>query len=320
VSRVHEPPIGRRPLRRRGIYAQSRGYAKRAVQQIGVATAGLRVLPDFLIIGAQRCGTTSLYGSLGKHPAIGVCIAREKEVHYFDVNHDRGPAWYRSRFPTRFAIALARRRSGAEPVVGEATPDYMFNPLVPERVQAFNPQMKLIVLVRDPVKRAVSHYYHEVAGGRETLPLREALEQEPERLARELESKPIDEAFTSIGHQCHSYVARGFYREQIERWLERFPRDQLLILPSEELFDDASTAVEEVHRFLGVEPRPPSDSLHRLRLDYVEPEPGIVEKLARQFDEANQALYDLLGRDLGWTRPGDVSRAGEPVTGRPLRP
>src|SRR5262249_27856015 len=152
---------------------------------------------DFVIIGTQRGGTTSLYRYLIDHPDVAGAMLT-KEVHYFDTNLRRGPGWYRAFFPTKAARDRHRRRTGRELVAGEASPYYLFHPLVPDRAHELLPDAKLVVMLRDPVERAFSHHGHEVELGYEQLGFAEALDREPERLAGELERMRADPAYVSF--------------------------------------------------------------------------------------------------------------------------
>ena len=130
------------------IPAPARVVARNVVWAYGRATSGVRPLPDFLIIGAQKAGTTALYAYLREHPAIGG--PPWKEVSFFDRHYRRGPAWYRGNFPTRLYLRRVHERSGARPIVGEASPSYVFHPLAPERVAALVPDVRLIVARQEP--------------------------------------------------------------------------------------------------------------------------------------------------------------------------
>ena len=153
-----------------------------------MVNAGSRPLPDFLIIGAQRCGTTSLYRYLEKHPQV-IGAAPSKGVHYFDVHHERSLRWYRAHFPTR----RRRDRAGDRAVTGEASPYYVFHPHGPDRVRAAVPNVRLILMLRDPVVRAFSQYQQEYARGFEDAEtFEQALELEPGRLAGERERMLAD--------------------------------------------------------------------------------------------------------------------------------
>jgi hypothetical protein len=213
------------------------------------------MLPDYLIIGAQRCGTTSLYRYLVQHPAVAPTVMA-KGVHYFDVDFAKGPAWYRGHFPTRIRKAQVRALHGTTLITGEGSPYYLFHPLVPERVAELLPDVKLIAMLRDPVERAYSHYKHYRQRDLEPLStFEEALDAEEGRLAGEVERILADPSYRAWDYQHFSYVARGMYAEQLERWATVFPRDRILVLKSEDFFTDPRTGHARVLDFLGLEPR-----------------------------------------------------------------
>jgi Sulfotransferase domain len=227
-------------------------YRHRAWRWYCRATTAFRVQPTFLILGAQRCGTTFLYECLRAQPAV--MGAREKEVHFFDLEFHRGLGWYRSHFPAS-AVVRARAAAATSPVaVGEASPYYLFHPDVPRRVERYLPHARFVVLVRDPVDRAYSHYRHERALGHERLAFEEALEAEERRLAGEEQRLLTDERYVSFAHRHFSYFARGRYAVQLRRWFDRFPRDRFMVLASEALFSDPQATVRRVLRFVGAQP------------------------------------------------------------------
>ena len=268
----------------------ARAVLRNAVWTYGRATAGARPLPDFLIIGAQKAGTTALYAYLRGHPAI--TGPSWKEVSYFDRHYARGEAWYRGNFPN---VVRARGK-----LVGEASPSYIFHPLGPERVKALVPEARLVALVRNPVDRALSHYHHEVALGREPLRFEDAIDAEEERLRGEEKRLAAEPGYFSQAWWSHAYKARGRYAEQLERWLELFPREQLLILPSEDLDTDPEWTHAQVLEFLGATPHR-LDSYPRVyERQYEAMDAETRERLAAEFEAPNRRLYELLGRDLGW--------------------
>jgi hypothetical protein len=267
-----------------------RAVARNTVWAYGTVTSPFRPLPDFLILGAQKAGTTALYEYLRRHPDL--TGPSWKEVSFFDRHWVRGLKWYRGNFPNR-----ARTR---DKLVGEASPSYVFHPLAPQRVQEVVPDARLVVLVRNPVDRALSHYNHEVALGREPLPFEEALDAEDERLRGEVDHMLADPEYFSREWWGHTYKARGRYAEQLERWLAVFPREQVLIVPSDDLADDPAGAHARVLEFLGARPQR-LDSYPRVyEREYAPMEAGTRERLAAEFEEPNRRLYELLGRDLGW--------------------
>jgi hypothetical protein len=268
----------------------ARVVLRNGVWAYGWVTSPFRPLPDFLVLGAQKAGTTALYEYLRRHPQI--TGPSWKEVSFFDRHWARGESWYRGNFPN-----VARTRGKH---VGEASPSYVFHPLAPRRVQEVVPEARLIVLVRNPVDRALSQYNHEVALGREPLPFEEALDAEEERLRGEQERMAADPRYFSREWWSHTYKARGRYAEQLERWLAVFPRAQLLVLPSDDLGSDPARAHAQVLEFLRASPQR-LDSYPRVYEREYEPmKPETRERLAAEFEEPNRRLYELLGRDLGW--------------------
>jgi hypothetical protein len=266
-----------------------RALLRNAVWTYGKATAALRPLPNFLIIGAQKAGTTALYAYLRRHPAI--TGPSWKEVSFFDRHYARGEAWYRGNFPN------ALRARG---LVGEASPSYLFHPLAPERVAAMVPEAKLVALVRNPVDRAFSHYQHEVALGREPLSFEDALQAEDDRLSGEEERMRADPAYFSRSWWDYTYRARGRYAEQLERWLAVFPREQLLIVPNEDLDSEPERTHARVLEFLGAAPHQLESYPRVFERRYEPMNAETRARLAAEFAEPNERLYGLLGRNLGW--------------------
>jgi hypothetical protein len=268
----------------------ARKVLRSGIWAYGTVTSPFRPLPDFLILGAQKAGTTALYAYLRRHTQI--TGPSWKEVSFFDRHWARGESWYRGNFPN-----LARTRGK---LVGEASPSYVFHPLAPQRVRELVPQARLVVLVRNPVDRALSHHNHEVALGREPLSFEEALDAEEERLRGEVERMTADPRYFSREWWSHTYKARGRYAEQLERWLEVFPRERLLVLSSDELGSEPEQAHAQVLEFLGAPPHR-LDSYPRVyEREYEAMRPETRARLAAEFEEPNRRLYALLGRDLGW--------------------
>jgi hypothetical protein len=290
---------------------------KGAITAWGVATHRLRVVPDFLIIGAQRAGTTSLYHYLVSHPAIAPAMP-SKGVHYFDTQFQRRWAWYKGHFPSVLAAHSTRIRRGIDLLTGEASPYYLFHPEVPGRVAEALPGVKLIVLLRNPVDRAYSHYANEAARGFERLSFEEALEEEARRLTGEAEKLKADPRYNSFAHQHYSYLARGRYREQIQHWHAFFPREQLHIASSERFLADPAGVLGEIHDFLGV-PRRPLGIYHKHNARTRQPlKPATRERLEAFFTEPNRQLFEYLGVDFGWNRgsKGESYRLAEGVSDR----
>ena len=269
------------------------------------ATSRLRLRPTFLVLGAQKSGTTSLHRYLAEHPAV--LRASPKEVRYFSRVYDRGDGWYRAQFPLRARRLSRRAQVGVWPAVGEASPQYLFHPLAPARVHAFDPGMKLIAVLRDPVDRAYSQYQMQLRWGFEPGSFEDALDREEAELDAELAKFQDDPPVYSTLVNRISYVARGRYAEQLERWLTYFPREQLLVLLSDDLADDPGSAMLRVAHFLEI-PERRAKSYPRLGggggvFEYQPMDPSTRERLAWAFVTPNRQLAKLLDRELPWTRP-----------------
>jgi hypothetical protein len=257
-----------------------------------VLTGPLRGLPSALIIGAQKGGTTSLFNYLEQHP--DVLRPLTKEVHYFDFHYARGVKWYRGHFPYTH-----RLRRGS--LTLDATPYYLPHPLVPERAAQLLPEVKLIALLRNPIDRALSHYQHEVRVGRESLSFAEAIDRESERLEGEEERLRDDPDYYSFNYQRYSYARRGLYFEQLGRWLQRFPRSQLLVLQSESLFRDPPAVMTAVHRFLGLRHHELQRYTQYHRGNYKRSMPEQLRaRLATYFESHNRELFRWLGEEFDW--------------------
>lgn len=291
---------------------------RRARQLLRRWQAGQRVLPDFLIIGAQKSGTSSLFRYLGQHPQIRGSLP--KEVHYFDGGfaggtdtYTLGEDWYRTHFPLRRSMKPGQ-------VAFEASPLYMLHPLAAGRIAALLPEVKLVAVLRNPTDRALSHYFHNVRNNAlrhhaEGLTPMQAMAEEDARLAPILAAADYkNEIFRAF-----SYKARGRYLEQLERYWGHFPRERLLVLRAEDLFEDPAGLMRELCDFLGIERiaegldfaarnvggnREPVDAETRAMLD-------------AYFAPHNRALYDALGRDFGWERePPRAQTTGQTAAGR----
>jgi hypothetical protein len=256
-------------------------------------TSPLRVLPDFLILGAQKAGTTFLYDHLAQHPNITPALA--KEVHFFDYNFERGEAWYRAHFPTRM-----EKWRGEFQATFEGSPYYLFYPHAAWRVKQIAPRAKLIVLLRNPVERAYSHYQHQLRLGLETLAFEDALEQEPARLVGEYEKLVSDGTYYSFNYQNYSYMARGMYADQLERWFRYFPREQFLILQSEAVYADPAKEFVRVLDFVHVPRWQPQVFQPSLQGEYEPMQPEMRAYLSDFFAPHNERLYELLDIDFEW--------------------
>jgi hypothetical protein len=255
--------------------------------------------PTYLVIGAQKAGTSSLHHYLSENPAV--LTARVKEVQYFTRYYGRGERWYRAQFPLVTHGRAIRRRFGVAPAVGEATAACLFDPRSPERVHAFDPNMKLIAILRDPIERAYSAFQMELRWGRETGTFEEALDREEAELPgvlERLQANPLAGPSKGFGR---SYVARGLYADQLERWLQLFDREQLLILMSDHLDHDPAGTMSRVAEFLGVPEWRAAEYPRRGVQEYEAMAPATRERLLRRFESADRRLAELLGEEPPWS-------------------
>jgi hypothetical protein len=257
----------------------------------------LNAQPDFIIIGAQKAGTTSLYTWMTAHP--DVLAARRKEPQFFNRRYDAEPVRsYWLDFPSRLRMAMLRAVRRRAVVTGEASTLYLPDPLVPARVAPVLPDVKLIAILREPVDRAISNYWMEHNRGNEPLSLDEAMRQEPLRGAPDVDRMgAVNAARKPV--RAWGYLTRSRYAEQLERWLEHYPRSQLLILEFDDLARDPLGVYRRALEFIGVDPdaAPPPRFDTRNAGARSTTDPATVEWLRDQFAEPNRALRDLVGID-----------------------
>lgn len=261
-------------------------------------TGRFRLMPDFIIIGGQRCGTTTLYGLLTEHPCI--LPALRKEVHFFARNFHRGTTWYRAFFPLRMHRYFATKIRRQQLITGEATAYYIFHPHAPKRIFQTLPGVKLIALLRNPVDRAYSHYHHEVRKGRENLRFEEALEKEEERIQREGRKMLVDESQDDRNFCYYSYLSRGIYVDQLKLWMSIFRKEQILVIRSEDLYTNSAGVVAQVQEFLNVPKWDLREYKNYNDAQYLPMDPSTRKRLTKYFEPHNQRLYEFLGRDFAW--------------------
>ncbi|MBC8049518.1 MAG: sulfotransferase domain-containing protein [Chitinophagales bacterium] len=247
------------------------------------ATAPLRALPDFLIIGAQKSATSSLFHYLMQNPQMREPM--RKEIHYFADKHKRGLNWYRAHFPLV--------RSMGDAVTGEGSTSYLFLPGVAERVKAYIPDIKLIAILRNPIDRALSQYQHNKHQGRAPYSFHDYIMQEAahdwtaeRNLTKMRQLQPM---------------ARGFYAEQIERWLAHFDRSQFLFIKYENFVASPQSEIDRACDFLDVS-RHIADTSKRYKSRGVR---EVIEDKTRtfmkeRFDAANMRLPSLIGDEFKW--------------------
>lgn len=296
---LHAPTENVRPL------------IKTVMRAVGVASSGLRPLPDFLVIGAKRGGTTSFYYDLTQHP----CVVRlypppvpvvkpdaTKGVHYFDSNFGRGSKWYRSHFPTSVTRTLVGRREGTRAIAGEASPFYLFHPAAAARAHASVPDTKIIALLRDPVMRTYSHWKERRRSGAEELDFLDALDAEAGRLAGERERLLEDPAYRSYGWEQQSYLTQSLYADALRPWVAAFGRERVFVAASEDYYADPNRVLGDVHQFLELPRLATSKGAIRNAAAGAPLERRVEAKLQACFAGPNRELVHLLEQTFPWVR------------------
>lgn len=249
------------------------------------ANAKSRALPNFIIIGAQKSGSTSLFKYLRQHRRIIGSVP--KEIFYFNEHYAKGPLWYRRHFPKhQFLMKI-------QAITGEATTMYLCSEDAPARVAALLPDVKLIAVLREPAARAISHYKHRCHTGRETRPIDAVFSKDT--IARWSRGDSLSEADTI-------YFDRGLYARQLKCWLQYFSREQLLVVQAEKMFAEPAATVAKVQAFLGVDLVPPRDTKAFKVSTQKILKPSHIDELEQAYHPHNQALVELgfrVGGDWG---------------------
>jgi hypothetical protein len=259
------------------------------------------MLPTFILAGAQRAGTTSLFRALMSHPLVFPANLH-KGVNYFDINYHRGMNWYQGHFPLRARSIVRTRATPGTAVTFDASGYYMFHPLAAERMAVDLPTVKIITMLRDPIERAHSAHKHELARGFENEPFERAIDLEDDRLEGEVERIRAQPGYYSHSHRHHAYLRRGQYAEQLLRLREVFPADQLLVIESESFFADPEVEYTRVLEFLDLPVLMPK------RFDRYNGRPRAPmaattrAQLRSHFESHDAALAELLGREPAWLR------------------
>jgi hypothetical protein len=256
--------------------------------QIRERSASLRRLPEFVVIGAQRAGTSSMFRYLSAHPQVRRPL--RKEIDYFSAHYGESLSWYRAHFPVR-------RGS----ISFDCTPQYFVHPLAPERCRALLPDAKMVIMARDPVARLMSHYSHMRRLGFETLELRDALEAEESRIAHDLGEISSDLAWNPREFFNFSYLTRSRYAEQFERWLGSYPREAFHVFDFDEFVNSPETEWGPLLDFLELEPWVPPD-FRNWSTPTAKPgtDTALGEELADRLKDDIGRFAELSGRPLSW--------------------
>lgn len=237
--------------------------------------------PDFIIIGAMKAATSAIYEYLMQHPSV---IHRlPKELHFFTLNYNKGLDWYLSQFESVKSPPINRNL-----LIGEASPSYLTSKEAPKRIYQVCPNVKIIVSLRNPADRAISHYYHQFNRVKdETRPIEVAFSQQE---IDNLNKQPIS--------KTSSYIHLGRYAHQIKNWLEIFPPEQILILNYHELGMNPEHFMAKIFTFLNLENKTIGSFEKIYSNQYPAVSYDIKARLDRFFTPYEQELEDLIGMQL----------------------
>jgi hypothetical protein len=307
TSQSAAPPLGPRIGRPHGPLITA---GQRVVRGFGMATAASRPLPEFLIIGAKRGGSTSFYYDLLQHPQVAALFPRPdwlpvkqratKGVHYFDLFHDRGERWYRSYLPSSRSRRRQAQRIGDRVLTGEASPYYLFHPLAAQRAAELVPEAKLIVVLRDPVFRTYSHWKERRRNGAEELDFATALAREGERVGDDHDRLLHGQITYSYAHEQQSYARQSEYDQALASWLQHYPREQLLVVASEEYYVAPQAALDQAVEFLGLRPHEFETGNIRNAAVAEQLDEQLQAQLGARFAPHNARLAELVGRTFAW--------------------
>lgn len=252
-------------------------------------TASQRSLPDFIVIGAQKGGSSALYKFICAHPKVERAFV--KEPHYFSGQYtEKSLKWYKAQFPIKKEGIL----------VGEASPSYCTHPLAPKRIKETVPNTKLILIVRNPVERAISNYFHSVNYGVEDLAIEDAFNRPMADFESEYAKMENSEGYHSKLYHRHAYIHKGHYAFHLKKWFEHFNKKQLLIVENAHLLETPERVYQEVLEFLGLETFTPNAfQKHNVgKTKQVSPE--LLNTLQAHFKEPNRAFFELIGKEYNW--------------------
>jgi len=262
--------------------------------------SSIHVVPDFIIFAEGRSGSTSLYEAMVEHPNIHRAL--QKEIYFFDAEFQRGVGWYKHHFPFVWKKYLSTRIQGKKFLTGEATPRYCINPHAPKRAYELIPKVKLIALLRNPIDRALSAYYLQLANGREKLSFEDALKEEESRISGEMEKMENDENYYSVNFIRYSYLGRAIYVNGIKKWMNTFPKDQFFFQDSESFWKNPSITVNQIYEFLNLPKFQAKQYPHYNSRKYPPMKPETRKRLVEYFKPYNEKLYKLIGKSFDWDK------------------
>lgn len=263
-------------------------------------TGFLHGLPDFMIIGFPKCGTTSLYEYLIQHFSIFQPIG--KEIDYFDRLYSKGLNWYKVRFPNKLQRFSIKNIHHKKFLTGEATPRYVEHPHALKRIKNTLPNCKFIVLLRNPIDRAYSHFNMNTQNGYEYMTFEKAIKSENERIKGRYQKMIKNNNYYSWDYDLFAYLDQGIYVDKLAKWFEIFPKDQFLLIQSEDFLRNPSKIYQKTLRFLNLAKWEPDTFTFFKKRSYKgnKIEPTLRKELKDYFQPHNERLYQLLDTRYDW--------------------
>ena len=274
-------------------------YYQLIQRHIFAITGFIRVIPDFLVIGAKRCGTTSLYQHLSEHP----CISRSPRdnIGFFNENYHLGINWYKSLFPTVFYKKKMESKN-KQCLFFDVTSTYMEEELTAKNVYEVNPNQKIIVILRNPVDRAYSHYHVNVKEKSEKRSFEDAVFEEMNRIKSERITQNKNKNLRVFTPNNIHYLKKGFYALQLKSWFKIFPREQILVLSTEEFQEDQNLIYKKIFDFLNI-PNMKIKSIEKMEKgNYIPMKHDTRNLLLDYFRQCNHELFELINSEFDWKK------------------
>ena len=274
-------------------------YYQLIQRHIFAITGFIRVIPDFLVIGAKRCGTTSLYQHLSEHP----CISRSPRdnIGFFNENYHLGINWYKSLFPTVFYKKKMESKN-KQCLFFDVTSTYMEEELTAKNVYEVNPNQKIIVILRNPVDRAYSHYHVNVKEKSEKRSFEDAIFEEMNRIKSERIIQNKNKNLRVFTPNNIHYLKKGFYALQLKSWFKIFPREQILVLSTEEFQEDQNLIYKKIFDFLNIPNMKIKNTEKMEKGNYIPMKDKTRTLLLDYFIQYNHELFELINSEFNWEK------------------
>jgi len=267
----------------------SKSYHRFVKRGLAGITASSRVLPDFIIIGTVRSGSTSLYYNICEHPSV--LSADYDEIGFFDSNFHLGIEWYRSMFPTKKEMENVKKETGFA-ITGEDTPFYFWKKEAAERIYDMNQNSKILSIFRNPVDRAYSNYNISVIAKTENLTFEDAIDEEIDFLSKHSFRESVD--------RRRSYLAKGIYEEQIKIWMEIFSKKQIHLLSTEDMSDNPQNTLQGIFKFLDIPQYEIKKPQKQKANTYEKMKSQTRDRLLDFYKEHNEKFFKIIEKKFEW--------------------